>query len=173
MANGFEAFLTASKSFYGFFFPVRACAGGWRMQIPEQEQAMMSMRSIGTRQSFAAGQEEEGISVVTTGSVADCVSHSCVGRSCVGLNRMSVRFPYAFLFLLSLLIAWIVRDYGSVALSKLPRELIFSTSVIITSCHHRHHHSFRLHQAFIKTLLFSAIALFRFLQLPWKLFCSK
>ena len=61
-------------------------------------------------------------------SCSDCMSDTCVGRSCVGPNRMFVRFLYAFLFLLTVFIAWIIRDYGSVALSELPCKTIFNSS---------------------------------------------
>ena len=80
----------------------------------------------------SSAAEGEEINVVTVKCVADCMGHTC-GRSCIGPNRMLVRFPYAFLFLLTLLIAWIVRDYGSVALSQLPRKSIFSSSIVILS----------------------------------------
>ncbi|MCO5562184.1 hypothetical protein L7F22_015810 [Adiantum nelumboides] len=51
---------------------------------------------------------------------ADCMSETCIGRSCGRVNRMLVRYIYAFLFLLSLLLAWMVRDYSYKALSELP-----------------------------------------------------
>ncbi|KAH7285710.1 hypothetical protein KP509_33G042300 [Ceratopteris richardii] len=53
-------------------------------------------------------------------SCADCMTETCVGKSCGRVNRMLVRYVYSFLFLLSLLVAWMIRDYSDKILSKFP-----------------------------------------------------
>ena len=94
---------------------------------------MLNMRSIAMEQRSPALQGS--VNTVTlecvAESCADCMSDTCVGRSCVGPNRMFVRFLYAFLFLLTVFIAWIIRDYGSVALSELPCKTIVSSSELL------------------------------------------
>ncbi|KAJ7549879.1 hypothetical protein O6H91_07G073200 [Diphasiastrum complanatum] len=49
----------------------------------------------------------------------ECSSNSCLSQSCVGPNRMVARYIYGFIFLLTNVMAWMVRDYSHKALATL------------------------------------------------------
>ncbi|BBN12688.1 serine incorporator 1 [Marchantia polymorpha subsp. ruderalis] len=48
-----------------------------------------------------------------------CSADSCICHSCVGPNRMVARYVYGVIFLLTSVVAWMVRDYSHRALDSL------------------------------------------------------
>ena len=62
-----------------------------------------------------------GICSVVGSFVASCCG-SMVARGCGTAARTSARFAYCFLFLMSMLLAWIMRDFAAPLLQKIPCE---------------------------------------------------
>jgi hypothetical protein len=55
-------------------------------------------------------------------SVAGACAASCICQACTGANRAAARFIYAAIFFITVILAWIVRDYSDGWLKTLHRE---------------------------------------------------
>ncbi|XP_002965853.2 probable serine incorporator [Selaginella moellendorffii] len=49
----------------------------------------------------------------------ESVAESCLAKSCIGPSRMNARYIYAIIFLLTTVVAWMIRDYSHDALASL------------------------------------------------------
>lgn len=64
---------------------------------------------------------EEGMERTSTEKYVEFMEDSCCSQFCIGPNPWMARYAYGLLFLLTNLLAWMVRDYGHGALSELER----------------------------------------------------
>lgn len=53
---------------------------------------------------------------------AGACAASCICQACGGANRAAARFVYAAIFFITVILAWIIRDYSDNWLKTLHRE---------------------------------------------------